>query len=258
METSAIATIFFAVLIASLAGSGHCVGMCGPFAILVAERSQRENGGRWQQVGLYHFGRLLTYAIIGVIAGTIGLAFDAGGQVLGWQKTAAWFAGLGMIAYGILMALRLFRIGSLHVSLPPGITKLIQSGYRRTSGWPDSLHAMGIGIITGWLPCGWLYAFVILAVGTSHPLTGAVVMLSFWLGTIPSLSLLVIGVKHLPSRWRLGMPYITATILIASGVFAVSMRAYADFSSLQPRVESPTTVEAIEDVTSRPKPCCHR
>ena len=60
-----------AALILGLLGSLHCIGMCGPIAFMLPlNRKNRLKGGL--QLGLYHFGRLLAYALIGFVFGLIG------------------------------------------------------------------------------------------------------------------------------------------------------------------------------------------
>jgi sulfite exporter TauE/SafE len=58
-------------LVIGLAGSLHCIGMCGPIAIALPVGA----GSRLQFVTgrlLYNFGRVITYAALGVICGFIG------------------------------------------------------------------------------------------------------------------------------------------------------------------------------------------
>ena len=68
-----------AVVTASLLGSMHCVGMCGPLAIWASGAGE---GRRGRQLAvattLYHLGRLMTYALAGLIAGGAGQLVDLG------------------------------------------------------------------------------------------------------------------------------------------------------------------------------------
>jgi len=93
-----------------------------------------------------------------------------------------------------------------------------------------------LGMLTGLLPCGWLWAFVITAGGTASPLTGAVVMFAFWLGTVPAM----VGVLGLLgpalARLRARMPMVTAAMLIVLGLGSLALR-WRDAGSVQ--VERP-------------------
>ena len=44
--------------------------------------------------------------------------------------------------------------------------RAVQAGFRRVKHWPKTLHAAAIGALSGFLPCGWLYLFVLAAAGT--------------------------------------------------------------------------------------------
>ncbi|TWT60059.1 sulfite exporter TauE/SafE family protein [Rubinisphaera italica] len=258
MEPNLI-SIAIAVLTASLVGSAHCVGMCGPFVILAAGSSEASVRFRLRNLTGYHAGRGMTYALIGVMAGWAGSWLDVGGRLLGWQQTAAWLTGLAMILFGIIAILNLRKRGSVHFSLPVILTTTIRKFYQQTRVLSAGFRAVAIGGITGFLPCGWLYAFVILAIGTSHPFSGAIIMLAFWMGTIPALSLLSIGMSQLSDSAKAIVPYCTAAILILGGLFTVSVRSFADLSPLdQTKVHSEKTIEALEEIQNQPLPCCHQ
>ena len=62
-------------LILGLLGSLHCVGMCGPIAFMLpVDRSNSFK--KVSQIGMYHFGRLLAYSIIGLVFGLVGKSFS--------------------------------------------------------------------------------------------------------------------------------------------------------------------------------------
>ncbi|HCT45069.1 MAG TPA: sulfite exporter TauE/SafE family protein, partial [Phycisphaerales bacterium] len=95
--------LMIAVLSASLLGSLHCAGMCGGLMFFALGSDQEQaKGSRTKLQCAYHGGRMLTYTLLGVIAGTIGQAIDFGGSYLGLQRGAAIFAGVMMIGFGII------------------------------------------------------------------------------------------------------------------------------------------------------------
>ncbi len=66
--------MLLSALIFGLLGSFHCIGMCGPIAFMLPlDRNNRVR--RISQIFLYHFGRLLTYSIIGLLFGFLGKSF---------------------------------------------------------------------------------------------------------------------------------------------------------------------------------------
>ena len=86
------------------------------------------------------------------------------------------------------------------------------------------MRALVIGLLTGCLPCGWLYAFVVTAAGTGTATAGAATMAVFWLGTLPAMVSLALGVRALAGPLRRHVPAACAVALILVGLFAVAGR----------------------------------
>jgi sulfite exporter TauE/SafE len=200
-----VIALWLAVGAASLAGSLHCVAMCGPLLGLVGARSLR--------LALGHaLGRLTTYATLGALAGVVGRAVDVAGHAAAVQRGAAIVAGLVIIGWGV-RAIAIAR------------------GWWRTA--PTARHGLIVlrtrrawlaGVLTGLLPCGWLWAFVVTAAGTASAWTGASVMAVFWLGTVPAMTGVIALGGPLIARVRRKLPVISACVLIALGVVTLAAR----------------------------------
>jgi sulfite exporter TauE/SafE len=54
-----------------LIGSVHCIGMCGPL-VMALPIAQQTNFQKWQSILLYHFGKITSYAILGILLGLFG------------------------------------------------------------------------------------------------------------------------------------------------------------------------------------------
>lgn len=92
-----------AVLLASLFGSLHCVGMCGALlAFAVGSTEDMSNVSRIVLNVAYNGGRLLTYALLGVVSGLLGAALDLGASMVGLHRVAALLAGAMMVALGTI------------------------------------------------------------------------------------------------------------------------------------------------------------
>jgi len=260
-----------AVITASLLGSMHCVGMCGPLAIWASGAG--EKASRRQIVtstSLYHLGRLITYMIAGFIAGGIGSLVDVGGQTLGFQLAAARGVGSIMVVIGAWKLISMWlprktatsgpvpsRIGGLLVKLRPYVFRL-----------PPSGRALATGLLTTLLPCGWLYLFALVAAGTGNPLSGGITMAAFWIGTVPALTALIAGTQTLSRKFVQFVPTAAAILLIVTGCVTASGRGFADLSSLSeiadPEAfsiaseseEKVQVVDAIDELVETPMPCC--
>ncbi len=206
-----------AILIASLIGSAHCVSMCGGFVAFYSVRSKKEFLPHLS----YHLGRLITYVSLGALAGYFGKALDSGGALLGIQRAAAILLGLVMIIWGISKLIRP-NSGQLFAILIHKIFgRLSSSVMKWADKSPPVLLALALGLITTFLPCGWLYTFVAVAAASADPLRGILVMISFWLGTVPALASLGAIGNLLGVKFTRFIPRITAALLVAAGVFSI-------------------------------------
>lgn len=174
-------------------GSTHCIGMCG--GIVGALNAGVPDAGARSALsrGLHHIayngGRLASYAAAGALAGLIGAQaqFVAPGELL---PVGGLIAGLFMIALGLYLAGWWRAIAGLE-SVGRYLWRWIQPLGRRFLPVRNPLHAFGLGLVWGWLPCGLVYSALALAVISASPARGAWLMLGFGLGTLPML--LVIG-----------------------------------------------------------------
>ena len=202
--------LLLTVLLASLVGSLHCAGMCGAFvAFSVAGTAGRPLAHLAVQAA-YHGGRLVTYALLGVAAGLLGAALDLGGAFFGIQRGAA-----------------LLRIGGVRVrglAVPRFVQSALQRGHAAARDLPPHVRALVIGMLSTFLPCGWLYAFVVTAAGTGSATLGALTMAAFWAGTVPVLAVLGIGVRGLAGPLRRHAPVIAALALVVVGLAAIAGR----------------------------------
>ncbi|NNK71264.1 MAG: sulfite exporter TauE/SafE family protein [Flavobacteriaceae bacterium] len=178
-----------------LLGSLHCVGMCGPIAFMLpVDRSNSFN--KVFQIGIYHFGRLFSYGLIGLLFGWLGKSF----YLFGLQQQLS-------IAIGIIMILAvLWRNHWLSgFSLTRPLYKLISklksslgSALKKKS--PDTL--LTIGFLNGFLPCGLVYMAAIGSVATGDALKGWLYMVLFGIGTIPLMTAAIYLGKFLNTKMR--------------------------------------------------------
>ncbi|MEM8758692.1 MAG: sulfite exporter TauE/SafE family protein, partial [Planctomycetota bacterium] len=182
-----------AVLVASVVGSLHCAGMCGAFVAMAVGLDREASKARL--IAAYNGGRLVTYTLIGVLAGWLGGAFDSGAELVGLQRGAAALAAATMIVIGTAAFLKALGVRLPRVRGPKAVQGAFVHVARVSVRFSPAKRAGAIGLATGLLPCGWLYAFALLAAGTAHPVAGGLVMAAFWMGTLPMLVSLGAGVR---------------------------------------------------------------
>lgn len=198
------------LFVASLLGSLHCAAMCGGFAAFCGERRA---GSLWA----YNVGRLITYVTLGGIAGGAGDLLNQGLSGFATNSIAI-VVGAILVFWGALRIFQFRRKELTQIGTPHGAWARIVEVVMRFSPVPRSL---AVGISTTLLPCPWLYGFVALSAASGSALDGVIVMLVFWLGTLPILLSVGKISQALLARWGAQLPIITSALLIASGIFCI-------------------------------------
>ncbi len=177
------------IFLAGLAGSMHCVGMCGGFACALGA-DPRGAAATWRRHLVYHTGRLTSYCFLGAMAGQLGAWLAAGqGQgaepsVQAAQRVLACVAGALIIWVG-LQFLGLARpvangpVGAFGQKLARGLSSLVSA--------PGAAAPLALGVVNGFLPCPLVVAFVAQAVSAGGAGGGLQVMVAFGLGTLPAM-----------------------------------------------------------------------
>ncbi|MFG0251818.1 MAG: sulfite exporter TauE/SafE family protein [Phycisphaerales bacterium JB038] len=255
-------TLITTILIASLIGSLHCAGMCGPF-VAFCVGAERQNVLKHSLIqGAYHGGRLVSYALLGIVAGAVGSVIDFGGRAIGFQRTAMMLAGGFMALVGIIMLLRFAGMRIKKVPVP----QFLQRWFVRGQAFAQKRHpvarALVIGLFSILLPCGWLYLYVFAAAGTGSPWMGLAAMIAFWAGTVPVLAAVGVGVQALFGPLRRHLPVAVAIAMVLFGGI-VLVRGYgvstAEAGTKSGASEDRSVDEALrrrEGVEEAELPCC--
>ncbi|KAA1258915.1 hypothetical protein LF1_14390 [Rubripirellula obstinata] len=250
-----------AVASASLLGSTHCVGMCGPLAMWASGVGESANsrGQVIRSTTLYHLGRLTTYSMAGAIAGGLGSLVDIGGGALGIQLAAARVVGVMMIVIGLVRLAPLIGFGKSQATgpKPSRIGQMVAKARPYVYQLSPSARALSVGLLTTLLPCGWLYLFALVAAGTGDIVTGAIVMAAFWLGTVPALTAMIAGTMVLSTRLIKTVPIAAAVLLIVAGGYTAMGRGFANLQSLADiRSSADVSTEQTSSESVQPKCCC--
>jgi len=160
-----------AALVAGLVTSLHCAGMCGPLACAACVRSG--GAGSLAAAFAYHGARIVSYSVIGLLAGLAGRAVSdvlLGGTTR-WL-TWAFVIFFILVATGLDRRLRLPVAGEWMAGiLAPGDAVFVR--------------AAALGALTPFIPCGPLYLIVAAAALSGSAASGAAVLAAFALGTVP-------------------------------------------------------------------------
>jgi hypothetical protein len=196
------APLLLGALLAGLAGSPHCVLMCGPFAAACA----RPAAG----LAAWHGGRLAGYAALGAIAGAAGAVLPG----------PAWLPSLLAALFLAWFAATLAGLAPEPRFVLPGFAaagRLLREGRG-----PAARFAFGV--VNGFIPCGLVYSALSIPVALARPLPGAAAMLAFGLGTLPALSVAAIGFRRVTPA-SLTARRVLAVLVLAAGLWSIGWRA---------------------------------
>ncbi len=203
-----------AVFGASLLGSLHCAGMCGGFVACLAGDGCGDKG---RLHGAYHLGRAVGYVTLGAVAGLLGAGIEQSALFTGRGGVAPLLFGSLIVLFAVIAGARALGI-RVPVPVPRGPARGIAKVLARLRSHGPSVRGGALGLLTAFLPCGWLYAFVATAAGTGSLLGGVATMAVFWLGTVPMLLGLGLGTGKLLRPIRARLPLAGATLLLLLGL----------------------------------------
>ena len=210
------------VLLVGLAGSIHCVGMCGGIVGALSASGSRNAGNgitapamratipiaaasspapteALTRVLAYNVGRIASYMLAGAIAGGLAGGAQSLADLAGVQLGFYWLANLMLVVLGLHLmnawrGLAWLEQGGrvLWQRLQPAIAPLMKT----LLPIETPQQALALGALWGWLPCGMVYSVLLTAMLSGDAVDGAGVMLAFGLGTLPMLvGLGLVGVR---------------------------------------------------------------
>ena len=170
-----------AMFMIGLMGSGHCVGMCGGIATALGLASRSSKN--WQLVVGYNLGRISSYALAGAIVASLG---QWGTSVLAFGPQLRVVAGVILVLMGLYLA-DWWRVLTKLETLGSGLWRKIQPLGNKFLPVKSTAHALVVGAVWGWLPCGLVYTALVYAATSANTIDGALMMAAFGLGTAPAM-----------------------------------------------------------------------
>ena len=167
-------------LIVGLLGSSHCLAMCGGLSSLLGIQADANRN----RLLSYNIGRLLSYGVIGAVAGLFGEQLVQLAPSLGLSLRV--LAGLLLVAMGLYVSrwwMGLNYLERVGAYLWRGIQPLIKRLLPIESHW----QALLLGGLWGFLPCGLVYSTLSWALAAAQWQQSALFMLAFGLGTLPAM-----------------------------------------------------------------------
>jgi len=222
-------TVLFTAFFAGILGSGHCFGMCGGIATGLGRLAAPGQIKSQLKAALaFNLGRISSYAILGLVSAWL---LAQAGQVL---NVPEWGLILRLITAAMILMIGLqllfnWRLLAIIERLGARVWKLVLPLAVRASSLPGNSGRWLLGLIWGLLPCGLVYSILLTAAASGSSLSGALVMLAFGLGTLPSMLGMSMAAPALASlladQWTrrlMGAAMVALAVLSAALILATS------------------------------------
>ena len=207
---------------------GHCLGMCGGIVAIYSARQAAQASADGIQLTMLsrilqllpvHLGRITTYTFFGAVIGLAGSLLNQAGGMLGWQGMFSVLVGLAMLLVSLSLLGVLPPIEAALVSMTGGNTPMKRM--RELFSKRSFLATLTLGILWGFLPCGLVFAMLVLAARAQTLTGGALTMLAFGLGTIPTLLGFGLVANWLSPKLRGRLTSVAAVLLMLFAVQTV-------------------------------------
>src|SRR5581483_5027187 len=160
-----------------LAGSGHCLVMCGGInaALAIATRAGADGRPRFDLLLGYQAGRIGSYVLAALLLGGAGTAL---GQALDAERVRLVLRGIGAVAIAAVALSLLLRGRGLDMALGHRLWPRLAPLARGLLPVRNLGQALALGALWGWMPCGLAYSMLLVAWLAMDPLQSALTMLA--------------------------------------------------------------------------------
>lgn len=209
-------SLVYMAFVTGLLGAGHCMGMCGGLVTALSLSEAGRRGG-WPFHLLYNTGRVVTYTLIGALVGWLGSALAYTDQFKVVTRSLLLCSDLFVILVGLGTAGMFARLNIAKLDFA-GPIQLLTTAVNDLRRLPPALAALPLGLLFGFIPCGYLYAVAITAAQSASVITGAAMLFAFGLGTAPALFLFGGTAHWLSGKARVWMLRAAGLVVAAMGL----------------------------------------
>jgi len=183
-------TTLSAAFLLGLFSTVHCIGMCGgiigALSLSLPANIREQKSRLLFYISAYNLGRISSYTLAGLVAASIGSGVFTGIGLADAHRVLQLTGVAMMIAIGLYLAGWLPQLGMVEKLGLPLWRRLDPLG-RKLLPVTSLPRALAYGMIWGWLPCGLVYFALLWTLTSGDAISGALTMLAFGLGTLPSM-----------------------------------------------------------------------
>lgn len=176
------------LLVGLTAGFSTCMALVGGLVLAASSRFAEKHPAatplqKFTPHLFFNLGRIISFFVLGGLIGLLGSVFQLSTTVLGILTVVV---GGVMLLLGAQLIDISPRLNKFKFTLPKSIAKTLGIHTRKDEEYSHK-GALVSGALTFFLPCGFTQAMQLFAMSSGNPLTGALTMGVFALGTTPGL-----------------------------------------------------------------------
>lgn len=158
--------------------------------------------------------KLIAYTLLGFFLGLLGSVAQITPAVQGIMQI---FAGVFMLgtALNMLNVHPMFRYFALQP--PKAVTRLVRDQAKSQTVFAPAI----LGLMTVLIPCGTTQAMEVVAISSGSPISGALIMFAFILGTTPTFLILGFLATRLRGRFHQVFALAAAVLILILGVLSL-------------------------------------
>lgn len=219
--------MLYTAFIFGLISSFHCIGMCGPIAMMLPVDRTNE-AKKVTQIITYHIGKLTAYGFLGLIFGLLGRSF----YLAGMQQQLSIIVGILMILVALVPE-KVFAKYNFSKPVYKIISK-VKSNLGQQFKNKSYKSLFTIGLLNGFLPCGMVYVAIFGAIAMQSVSLGIFYMLLFGIGTIPMLTAMIYISNLLSFSFRGTIQKAIPIIAVVIGILFIIRGLGLDIPYLSP------------------------
>lgn len=207
---------YFSAFLIGLAGSVHCVGMCGPLALAIPGASKDKGFTFFLRTIAYQISRISGYGVLGLIVGL----FSQGMQFTGVQPYFSLLSGILLLFlgfFGIIPEVNAFSKYPIIQHFQVKINRII--GTVMTNEHFSTPFVLGF--LNAMLPCGMIYIALGTGLSSGNMSEAALYLISFGLGTLPLMFMVSLSGQFLSLQMRRSWQKTIPIIFMISGIILI-------------------------------------
>ena len=222
--------MLWTAVILGFLGNFHCLGMCGPIALSLPIGTFSKPK-KILAILAYNLGRIVSYAALGLIVGSLGVGI----RYFGILQTITVIAGAALLFIGVYSLLAKKGL-TIELNFTPifKLKQLFAKFFKKKS--LDGF--LILGLLNGLLPCGLVYTAIIGAVTMPNYVGSAMYMLLFGLGTLPFMLFLPFFGQFISVQFRNKIRRVIPYSLILFGILFILRGANLGIPYLSPKIDN--------------------